>query len=175
MTTKLPAAFSPEVMAELARPYSPADLRFAQLAEDIEAKWYAVEIRSRDVVDELIKRRFGIYLPEYAETVVKRGRKVTQRGPMFPGYVFVFLWQGLGNYRRIASIDGVLGLLGALNDEEISLVRAVENGQRWTPEKKRRHHNKRASARRLESCLEQLRSIDSEKRNQALRKLIGLS
>ncbi|TGN90906.1 hypothetical protein EOW77_0003475 [Bradyrhizobium yuanmingense] len=183
MTTKLPAAFSPEVLAEmlsaearaeLARPRAPVDPRAAQLSEGAEARWCAVEIASRDAVDELAKRRFGIYQPEYSETVVSRGRKVVRRGPMFPGYVFVFLWDG--NYGRLLAVDGVIGTLGSLSDEEISLVRAVENGQRWSAAKKPRHHSKRgAKPRRVEKCFRQLRSLDSAKRNQALRDLLSLS
>ncbi|MGY8705828.1 transcription termination/antitermination NusG family protein [Bradyrhizobium sp. 18BD] len=166
MTTKL---------AKVARPYWSGDPRIVRLADDVEGKWAVVEVRSREVETELQRRHFGIYVPRYSETVIAKSRKVLKRGPMFPGYVFVFLWSVPGNYGRLASIEGA-SVVGSLNDEEINLVQAVENGQRWTSaaDKKRLHHNKCASTKRLESCMVQLRSIDAAKRNQALRRLLGL-
>ncbi|UEM09031.1 transcription termination/antitermination NusG family protein [Bradyrhizobium barranii subsp. barranii] len=130
MTTKLPAAFSPEVIAELARPYVRFDPRTAQLSPDVEPRWYAVEISSRDVEAELIKRRFGIYVPECDETIVSRGRKIERRVPMFVGYVFVFLWATDQNWQQIVATPGVVGILGELTDDEIDRVRRRENTER---------------------------------------------
>ncbi|MEY9466309.1 transcription antitermination factor NusG [Bradyrhizobium ottawaense] len=138
MTTKLPAAFSPEVLAqfsakgqaELMRPYSPVDPRFAQLEKGAKPRWYVVEIKSREVEKELAKRRFGIYVPETIETIISRGRKVDRATPMIVGYVFVFLWETDANWQRLARTYGVLHILGWLEDDEIDRLRLEENCER---------------------------------------------
>ncbi|UPT93911.1 transcription termination/antitermination NusG family protein [Bradyrhizobium barranii subsp. apii] len=141
MTTKLPAAFSPEVLAqfsakgrvELLRPYVPVDPRFAQVEEGIRPRWYVVEIKSREVEKELAKRRFGIYVPETVETIILRGRKIDRATPMIGGYVFVFLWETDANWQRLARTYGVTAILGWIEDEEIDRLRFEENCERLSP------------------------------------------
>jgi transcriptional antiterminator NusG len=163
-TTKLPAAFSPEVMAEMlsadaraemARPWSPVDPNVAELGPL--ARWYVLEVRNRDVEADLIKRRFGIYVPEFEETIISRGRKVERRGPLIPGYVFVFLWdvgvqhphdEADANWMRAVTTPGVTAILGWLPDEEIDRLRAIENGERL---------DSRARARLQERILRKVR------------------
>lgn len=138
MTTKLPAAFSPEVLAqfstkgqaELMRPYSPVDPRFAQLEQGAVPRWYVVEIKSREVERELAKRRFGIYVPETIETIISRGRKVDRAMPMIGGYVFVFLWETDANWQRLVRTWGVTLVLGWVEDKEIDRLRYLENCER---------------------------------------------
>lgn len=193
---KLPDAFSPEVMAELAKPYSAYDPRAAQI--DGQPKWYVIEVASRDVEDELIKRRFGIYVPEEDETVVTRGRKIDRRVRMFPGYVFVFLWETDENWSRLAGIRGVIGILGSLSDEQIDKIRYCENCARpivlesfeieqdVIPKKRRKRWRKAKKqivvvrdevvAVRTWSVFEDsIMTLDSEGRNQALRQMLTLS
>ncbi|WP_025036126.1 transcription termination/antitermination protein NusG [Bradyrhizobium sp. DOA9] len=136
MTTKLPAAFSPEVLAalsakarrEMERPYSPVDPRFAELGG--KPRWYVVEIKSRQVEKELAKRRFGIYVPETIETVVRRGRKYDQATPMIGGYVFVFLWETDENFQRLLRVWGVTLVVGWIDDREIDRLRYLESCER---------------------------------------------
>lgn len=167
-------AFSPEVMAELARPVRSYDPRAAQIVPGVDPEWCLAEVYSRSVEGELAKRRFGIYVPERRETLVVRGRKVDRRSAMFPGYVFVFLWNGAGNWHRLLAIDGVAGIIGAVNHEQMHLIRAVENAQGWPVATKKPRRNSRVKHKNWEYWLQELRSLDSEKRNQALRKLLGL-
>jgi hypothetical protein len=126
----LPKAFSPEVMAELARPVQTHDPRAAQLVLGVDPHWLVVEVASRDVEAQLMKRRFGIYVPECQETIIRRGRAVTRRTRLFPGYVFVFLWDTAENWHRIASIRGVIAGIGSLPDEAIDRIRYLENCER---------------------------------------------
>jgi len=191
--TKLPAAFSPDVMAELARPYVRFDPRAAQLAQDIEAKWYVVEVRSRDVEAELIKRQFGIYVPECEETAISRGRKICRRIAMFPGYVFVFLWRTDANWGRLCSVDGVMAIRGTLSDDDIDRIRARENterpielqwfdvrpalqkkaGRRWRKSRKPILEQDEIVVVRSWSAFEDaIDKLDSEGRTQALRSYI---
>lgn len=128
---KLPDdAFSPDVMAELARPVMTFDPRNAQIVAGVEPKWYAFEIASRDVEAELTKRRFGIYIPECQETIISRGRRVDRRIQLFPGYVFVFVWPTDDNWSKIVNIRGVVASIGSLTDAEIDKIRYLENCER---------------------------------------------
>lgn len=150
------------------------DRRMVQLALGIEAKWYLVALLS-DAEKELPKRGFGIYVPEFRETIIWRGRRVDRRSRMFPGYVFVFFWPTGENWRRVLAIDGVRDILGGLHEEQMHLIRAVENAQAFPVKtKKARLHSKARRRGKWEDWLEQLRSLDSDTRNQALRKLLGL-
>jgi transcription antitermination factor NusG len=194
----LPKAFSPEVMAELAKPYSTYDPRAAEIAPGVGPKWYVVEVAARDVEAELVKRRFGIYVPEENETVTVRGRRVDRRVRMFPGYVFVFMWDTDENWSRLANIRGVLVVLGDLTLEEIDRIRYCENCARPVvlqsfeveqdviPKKSRKRRRKtkkqvvvvydEITAVRAWSAFEDaVTTLDSDGRNQALRNLLGVS
>lgn len=166
-------AFSPEVMEELARPVPAFDPRFAQVVAGVDPKWCLAEVYARSAEAEIAKRRFGLYVPEMRETIVRRGRKVDLRRPMFPGYVLVFMWPGGGNRDRLRAC-GVMSVVGALHDEEVDLIRAVENKQEFPRSRPKPRYHNRLRARRWEEWLQEIRSLDSDKRNQALRKLLSL-
>lgn len=195
---KLPDAFSDDVLAELAKPYTAYDPRAAQIAPGTDPKWYVVEIAGRDVEDELVKRQFGIYVPEEDETVIVRGRKIDRRVRMFPGYVFVFIWETDENWSRIANTRGVVKILGALTDEQIDKIRYCENcarpivlqdfeiEQEVMPKKSRKRWRKakkqivmvrdEVTAVRAWSALEDaVMTLDSEGRIGALRNLLSVS
>lgn len=136
---KLPCAFSPEVMAVLATPAATFDPRNAELLPDIIPKWYVIKVypgAERKVATELVARRFGIFIPESEKTVVRRGRKFDRVELMFPGYIFVFVWDVLRHRSRIECIEGVAGLVymdgkpASISDGEIDVIREVENGER---------------------------------------------
>lgn len=173
MLMKLEDALSPEVKAELARPVSAFDSRMAQIGEG-EAKWVLAQLFSRDAETQIAKRCFGLYVPESRETLVRRGRKVDLRRPMFPGYALVFMWLNDGNWNRLIACEGVISMIGALNDEEVDLIRAVENKQEFPRLRPKPRHYDRMRRRRWEDWLIEIRSLDSNKRNQALRKLLSL-
>lgn len=180
MLMKLEDALSPEAKAELMRPVMTFDPRMAQVIPGIDPKWHLVQVYSRDAEKELAKRGFGLYVPEQRETIVRRGRKIDCRRPMFPGYVLVFMWNGGGNWGFVRACEGVIDFIGTLYDEEVDLIRAVENAQKFPRFKPRQTSRigKAASAsmrrRRWEDWLEQIRALDSGRRNQALRKLLSL-
>jgi transcriptional antiterminator NusG len=117
---------SPEARAELAKPVQVFDPRDAQMGGPA-AQWHVFEIAARDVEAELAKRRFGIYVPECEETIVRRGRKLDRRVQLFPGYVFVFVWPTDENWIRLVNIRGVIASIGWLTDEDINKIRYLEN------------------------------------------------
>jgi transcription antitermination factor NusG len=212
----LPKAFSADVMAELARPAELRDPRHAQMIEGRAPRWHVVEVyasEQADVAAELAEHRFGVYVPEVDETLVRRGRKIDRRVPMFSGYVFVFMWYSDQHWQWISNMPGVLAIVGALTDEEIDIVRVIENKNRPViielpplvvhaepvarskSKKKNRWKNRKSAkakvakpkpiteqdlrneivATRAWSAFDDLIELDSEGRNQTLRKALGLS
>lgn len=171
MLMKVEHKLSDDVKAALAAPIPMIDPRMAQVVPGAEARWVLVEA-SVKAERKIVELGFGLCIPEFRETIVRRGRKIDCHRPMFPGYALVFMWCGMGNYRRLLACDGVNGIVGALHDEEVNLIRAVENAQGFPLRVKPRHHG-RLRARRWEDWLREIRSLDSEKRNQALQKLLS--
>lgn len=212
----LSTVFSPDVMAELARPVEVYGLRNAEIIEGKTPEWHVVEVYASaqvDVADELEKHRFGIYVPEVDETVVRRGRKIDRRVPMFSGYIFVFMWYSDQHWQFITSTPGVMGIVGALTDAEIDIVREIENRDRpviidlpsaepdLEPVPRKRSKSKRRWKKqkalrakaakpkiiteqdlrneiittRAWSAFDDVIELDSEGRNQTLRKALGLS
>lgn len=167
-TTKLPKAFSPEALAELSadvqlalsRPWSPIDPNVVEIIGST-ARWYVLEVRNRDAEAELIKRRFGVYVPECEETIIRGGRRITRRGPLIPGYVFVFFWESDENWLRAITTPGVVAVLGALPDEEIEGVRIAENSERL---------DARARARLKERVLRKVRPVTRKKSRRVKRR-----
>ena len=132
---ELPDAFSPEVQAELSRPFQPFDPRNAEIGEGV-VRWYVVSVFSRDAELELAKRRFGIYVPATEVTIVSRGRKVDRHHQLVPGYVFVLLWETDANWIRLATTPSVDRILGWVEDIEIDKLRQQEKSEQLDAEAK---------------------------------------
>lgn len=76
----------------------------------------------------LIARRFGIYLPQFSHSLMRRGRKVNYTRNMLPGYIFVFVWDISRHWRRILSVPGASGMLPRpVPDHMIDDLRGEEN------------------------------------------------
>jgi transcription antitermination factor NusG len=122
-----------EVANERAEKQGPLD---AELVPDVTAAWYALVTEpghEKLAVSHLIGRRFGIYLPEEEITEIRRGRKVTRRRLLLPGYVFVFVWGIERHTRRLRSIPGVIDIMHSnerpqvIPDYAIDRLREIEN------------------------------------------------
>jgi transcription antitermination factor NusG len=199
-------------LAELAQLRDP---RCAEIVGSVGPQWHVVEVfasAQAQVATELAQRRFGIYVPEIEETIVKRGRKFDRRVPMFSGYVFVCMWFSDQHWQWITDTEGVVGVVGALTDEEIDIVRRIENRERpifieippadpepvqRRPKKKRRWKNRKSDKAKAKaakpkliteadlraeiittrawSAFDDVIELDSDGRNQTLRKALGLS
>jgi hypothetical protein len=206
---KVPYEPSPDVLEALAKPARLHDERNAEVLPGVIPAWYVIEVYSgaeRKVECELVARRFGIFIPEEDVTVIKRGRKVDRRELMFPGYIFVFVWDAWRHRSRIECIDGVQGMLClygepvVIRDDEIDLVRAVENGQRNAPtvrEEPKGQDGERKTPRRrpkrsrrikrsappqsnvipvlsIDEFVTGIKALDSTERNQTLLRTLGL-
>lgn len=211
------------VRAELGRDLQVGDVvdysgnpTVAQIVPGVRPAWHVIEThpnRERTAAGHLIARRFGVFVPEKEETIVRRGRKMDQTTLMFRGYVFVFVWSIREHFDRIRAVpgfarivtvqsEGGIGIPAVLTDEQIDQIRAVENTERplrglvvdeimkpskkgrWTKKQKllyqlqreQAEHDMEVVACRPWSPFEQeLITLDSEGRNQTLRKALGLA
>lgn len=130
---KLPDAYSPAVMSMLAR-------QSVTPLPDVSPQWHLIEVyegAERKVAGSLVAWRFGIYIPESEETVIARGRAVDRTALLFPGYIFVYVWDLLHSISLIEAMDGVIRMVRDVNgcplplsDAEIDHVRRIENKQR---------------------------------------------
>jgi transcription antitermination factor NusG len=116
-----------------------ATIIHAEAIPDVTATWHIVETmpaHEQIAAGHLTGRRFGVYLPETEQCEVHRGRKIKMLRPLFPGYLFVFVW-GLGRHiGRILACPGVWRFLqtgeqpAVISDELIDAIRAIENKER---------------------------------------------
>ncbi len=213
--TELPKAFSPEQFAEMLSDAGRAEMakpalidgdRSAEITTGTPA-WYVVETYGqceRSVADELVARRFGIFVPEIEETVVRRGRMIDRKALMFTRYIFVFTWLNDQNYSLIKNTKDVFRFIATaegnkplvVTDEEIDMLRRMENRKRpftvvfddneppaflskkartrWKP---RVFNAKRDILRvRAWSAFDDgFTALDSAQRNQTLEKALGLA
>lgn len=109
----------------------------AQMVLGMRANWYVLEVlpaHERIAAAHLVGRRFGIFLPEAASAVTKRGKRITALKPLFPGYLFVFCWLDPANHHRAVSTPGVMDFLrhtsgrpALIPDTLIRHVQTIEN------------------------------------------------
>lgn len=111
----------------------------AEIAPDARGAWYVVETvpgEDRVAAAWMCARRFGVYLPELKFVEDRKGRKVDVVKLMFPGYLFVFVWDVEAHFTRIVACPGVRGMLkpgqgglipAEVPDAVIDQIRTVEN------------------------------------------------
>lgn len=127
--------------------YSPSNPTLAQIVPGVRPSWHLIEThpnREMTAASHLIARRFGVFVPEKEETIVRRGRKLEQTSLLFRGYVFVFVWGINQHFNRIKAVPGFARIVtvespdgsrkpAVLTDEQIDEIRAVENRYRPLP------------------------------------------
>lgn len=120
----------------------------AEIVPTVSPCWHVIEAHpnhERSVAAHLIARRFGVFVPETEEDIIRRGRKVHVTRLMFTSYVFVFVWDINRHWSRLGSIPGVMRIMQrpdsaspignavVISDYLINKVRAVENSKRPLP------------------------------------------
>lgn len=84
---------------------------FAEPKPDASPQWHVVTTHpaaENTAAAHLAARRFGLYLPTFLDT--RPGHR-TLRRPIFPGYVFLFVWDIRAHWDRIRSAPGVAGIV----------------------------------------------------------------
>lgn len=127
--------------------YSLTNPTLAQIVPGVTPCWHVIEThpnRERTAAGHLVARRFGVFVPEKEETIVRRGRKLEQTSLMFRGYIFIFVWGINQHFNRIRAVPGFSRIVttenpdgsrkpAVLTDQQIDQIRAVENRERPLP------------------------------------------
>lgn len=181
----------------------PVIARDAEIDPGQSAAWYVVVTgpgQEKTAAGHLAGRRFGVYVPEIEETVIKRCIKRTITTPLFRGYVFTFVWGINRHWGRIAACPGVSDLLRHANgdapslpDQIIDQIRTIENAYRplkMTVESvsmKKRYRKTRNNIKEVDiheneivgvcaySPFNRIGELDAESRNGVLRRALGLA
>ncbi len=73
-------------------------------------RWYVVQSKpgqAEKAAQELRNQGFEVFLPLVKVEKLKRGKRVEQEEPLFPGYLFIELSEVASNWRPIRSTRGV--------------------------------------------------------------------
>lgn len=88
--------------------------------------------REVTAVHGLKERRVEAYGPSVLKRIVRRGRKLEVQRPLFPGYIFAKLVEGVDDFglpKRVAGVRGYLcfeGLPCAIQEGAINAIKARE-------------------------------------------------
>ena len=99
----------------------------AELVPGVQGRWHIVRVeggRETTAAAHLVGRRFGVYLPQYPEVLIVRGRKIERLRNLFPGYLFVFVWDVMNHAGRILAVPGVIDILSR-NDHPVVVPDAM--------------------------------------------------
>lgn len=116
--TNLAGVFNP-VMVEYAQTIRNHDTRAGPQDAELMGnapQWYiaiTAPNSERSAAAHLVGRRFGVYLPEIEKRIPasrKRPARVERRS-MFPGYLFLFVWDIEAHVRRIRACPGIINLM----------------------------------------------------------------
>lgn len=86
----------------------------AEIVPNCRPEWHVIVTHTNSesiAAGHLIARGFGTYLPQYQRSEIVRGRKKWRTLNIFPGYLFLFVWDIGRHWRRIESCTGVNSVL----------------------------------------------------------------
>jgi hypothetical protein len=86
----------------------------AEIVPETEGQWIVVVTHPGEdgvASAHMVARRFGIYQPRIPTVRISRGRKHESMRPMYPNYIFAYVWDIGRHARRILSCPGVARLL----------------------------------------------------------------
>ena len=122
-----------EMAADFREHYQPYD---AELIGNV-PQWHVVITapnHERIAAAHLVARRFAVYAPEIDKAIpASRGRPARiEKRPLFPGYLFVLVWDISAHMHRIRGVPGVVNMLycgeepAIIADEIIDFIQIVE-------------------------------------------------
>src|SRR5262245_19039116 len=161
----------------------------AEIVPGVEPTWHILRCHPghENIADaHLSGRRFGVYVPLEDKWISnKREDRVDKQLPLFPGYLFVFVWGLAQHLARIRAVTGVQDFLrdadGApilVPDCVITQVREIEWNSylnRLPRTLFRPRRGQQITVRRWHTPNHGFRDPIPEKRVEALHKALGLS
>jgi transcriptional antiterminator RfaH len=102
---------------------------------ETKARWYIMLVEPQREVTAcagLVGRRVQAYGPTFYKRLVRRGRKVEVQRPLFPGYIFARLVEGVDDFslpKRVAGVRDYMRFYGVpcvLPDGMVEAIRSRE-------------------------------------------------
>ncbi|GGC06905.1 transcription antitermination protein RfaH [Marinobacterium zhoushanense] len=91
--------------------------------------WYVVQSKPGQAAracTELENQGYDVFFPQVSVEKIKRGKRVEQIEPLFPGYLFIYLSEVESNWRPIRSTRGVARMVSFGNNPAIVPHNVVE-------------------------------------------------
>jgi transcription antitermination factor NusG len=105
----------------------------SEAVDDPSGDWYLVNTFAGDDVRAmrwLARRRFGVFRPmQQRKTARSEGDVVGVMEPVFPGHLFVYVWDIDKARSRILNCPGVMGLLCTVEGRPIRINQADKDGR----------------------------------------------
>lgn len=98
---------------------------YAEIVPDVSPAWHVVVVSPGCeplALDDLTKRRFGVYDAMFDERVIVRGRLRTRQRRVLPGYLLVYVWDVERHWQRIADCNGVADILCHVGSRKPAVV-----------------------------------------------------
>lgn len=165
----------------------------AEISPSLTPQWYILQTepqREGKAAEYLCERRFGVYLPYYGErTTTRFGKPHYRVVPMFPGYLFVFVWDVVAHIRKILDCPGVSSIvyfagkpfvvpdieINRIQTGEFLLELAQEPKPRRRRKRNREHHDDHLEPGEIKIWTKGTEPLDGDTRNLVLRKALGLA
>ena len=131
----------------------------AEIVGDVSPSWHILTVepmRETTAAAHLIARRFGVYLPTVPILRLGRGGRISMArlAPMFPGYLFVFVWDVARHWGRMRALPGVRNLMlqgdGAPAVISDHLINAVQVTEFMETERAMKPKRRRGAAHRVD-------------------------
>lgn len=139
----------------------------------------------------LSDRGFGCYIPYFENTIMRRGRKVDLKRSLFPGHIFLFVWDIARHWRRIMACPGVASILTVderpvvVPFDAIYRMQAIEFSgiESLRPKPRRRKKHQRALDSKdgdvisisTKSYWREIVALDGDERNRLLHRALGIA
>lgn len=175
----------------------------AEIVPDCSPRWHLIETltgQEEKAVEFLVDRHFGVFMPKFqddAELILDGVNICGGRGLIFPGHIFVFVWDIERHWRRIRTCPGVLRVLMnrpehpvIVSDSAIDFIQALQFGKSPAPRGKKKSRKAKYQEKYLQpntaengkdiisittkSYWRDIGALDGAGRNHLLHKALGL-
>lgn len=174
----------------------------AEILPECTARWHVITTApaaENTAAKHLVGRGFGIYRPTFNRPRASRGKLWDVQISLFPGHIFLFVWDALRHWRRIRACPGVTGILTVderpvvVDDSAIYRMQVIESNaiiskmvgapipkrQRWRKNKwsdqVEREDDTFVPTVSIRSYWDGIEKLDDEGRISVLHKALGLA
>lgn len=178
-----------EITADIERKLGPYR---AEITPGASPLWHIVTTfaAADEALHHLSDRGFGCYVPYFERTILRRGRKIALQSALFPGHIFLLVWDIKRHWRRIMACAGVAKILTVderpvvVPFDAIYRMQAIEFSgiESLRPKPRRRKKHQRAMDSKdgdvisisTKSYWREIVTLDDEGRNRLLHTALGL-